>query len=1078
MKPFLPIILTLPLTVSAATFEWTGASDGSSVYLESNWQLSSGTGTLTINPNTDINHDLVVNSGTPGGSGGASNALQLGSSGTLTINNGTFRMAVSSGAGIRNGVITVNGGTLITQFFANSAQIVLGNGTIELHGAGNPVNASGINILAGASGSLHFRSESPANVRSEHLAKITVAGAAAVENTNIFLTDDGSGGTIVTGVLDSDNDGMTDSWEIEHFGDLSHDGTDDSSDNDGLTDKQEFDAGTDPTDADTDNDTIEDGDEVNAGTDPTKGDSDGDGLADNVETNTGTYVSPTDTGTDPLDANTDNDRGADGVEVARGFDPTDPNSHPNLPNIILILADDLGYGELGSYGQTKILTPRLDTMASQGMRFTNFYCGSAVCAPTRAMLLTGKHAGQCYIRNNGEVGNGYQTPLPENTETIATMLKQAGYVTSCIGKWGLGGPGSTGEPKNQGFDHFFGYLGQVQAHHYYPAYQWRNQQRAYYSATLAATNGTNVDVPGASNDTGFDNLSLSLANKNNNGNVHSHDASTKEALDWITANKDTPFFMYLAYPIPHISVQAPGHIDDITDADGIVFTNDRGGNTGRTCMDEFYPVNSGTGQRPFGAPIAHGGSGHYTATADKRHEYAAMISAMDRDIGRIEDLLATHGLTNDTIIIFTSDNGATFLGEVDQAYFNSNGGLRGAKGNLYEGGIREPFIIKWPGKVPAGTVSNLIAHQDDLMSTFAEITGTVHAADTTGRSILPTFLDPNTNQQQARDHLYWEFSSDGGWSRAVRQGDWKLLRVIHKTTGAIVREELYNLSIDPSETNDVSGANPAIVADLKRIMQGAHSVSVESKFFRPTDEFATQSGVTLSHHALGMQIAGTGHVFASSLQDITQKVTFKLSIDPTTAGANTNGAFLFGTGDNVANFIKVEINENTGNYIITHGSDTTSTAITGGPHNQYDIEVQWDPTTSKVKLTHGADTLELTLTSPPAKIDRIGYSVNNATTNFKPAIICLATPDINSNALFQRALNGNYVLSYSKPLSATGIYEYEQSTDLSQLGWTATIPLRIQPRTGFGGVQMVDVELVDPTSAVQPRVFYRVKYTP
>lgn len=1075
------LVLTVPgliCPLTAATFEWTGNNDGTSLYTEANWQLSSGTGTLVINPNTDVNHDLVVDSGTPGGSGGASNALQLGSSGTLTVNGGTFRMNTGSGAGIRNGTITVNGGTLITQFVANNAQVVLGNGTIEFHGAGNPVNTSGINILAGASGSLHFISESPANVRSEHLAKITVAGATAVENTNIFLNDDGSGGTLVTGVLDSDFDQMTDSWEIINFGDLSHDGTDDSIDNDGLTDLEEFNAGTDPKDDDTDDDGIKDGAEVSAGTDPTKSDTDGDGLADNVETNTGTYQSPTDTGTDPLDANTDNDRGADGVEVARGFDPTDPNSHPDLPNIILILADDLGYGELGSYGQTKILTPKLDDLASEGMRFTNFYCGSAVCAPTRAMLMTGKHAGQCYIRNNGEVGNGYQTPLPENTETMATMLKQAGYKTSCIGKWGLGGPGTTGEPLNQGFDHFFGYLGQVQAHHYYPAYQWRNQERAYYSSTLASTNGATVDVPGASNDTGFDNLSLSLANKNNNGNVHSHDASTKEAMDWITANKDTPFFLYLAYPIPHVSVQAPGHIDDLTDGDGIVFVNDRGGNGGRTCVDEFYPVNGATGLRPFGAPISHPGSGHYTATADKRHEYAAMITAMDRDIGRIQDLLESLGLTDDTIIIFTSDNGASFLGEVDLTYFNSNGGLRGAKGSLYEGGIREPFLIKWPGKVAPGTVSNLIAHQDDLMSTLAEITGTVHAADTTGRSILPTFLDVNTDQQEGRDYLYWEFSSDGGWSRAVRRGDWKLLRVINKTSGAVVREELYNLATDPSESTDVSGAHTGIVDELLRLMQGAHSVSVESKFFRPKDEFLIQSGVTLSHNALGMRVAGTGHVLASSLEDITGQVKFKMTINPAASGSNRNGAFLFGEGSNVANMIKVEIDDSGGNYIISHGSDTVSTAITGGPHDMYAIEVEWDPATSKVKLTHASDTLELTLTNPPAKIDHLGYAVNNTTTDFKPATICIDTPVINSNALFQRAVNGNFILTYVRSLDATGTFECEQSTDLTPLGWSLATPLRVQPRTGYGNVQMVDVEFVDVTSTAGPRIFYRVKYTP
>ena len=1055
-------------------YVWTAGGDGEDIFQEANWTIVGGNSFIPqIDSGVPVGYDLLVESGTVGGESGFGAGLQLNGH-TLTITGGS----VITSSGIHNdgtsgggkSPIVIQGGLLSATFLVDQEISITGDSRLVLQGGGNSLNNSTVDIQSPFLGEIHFTSETTTNVTNEHLSKITVDGVAAQVGININLISDGLSGAIINTAIDSDSDNMPDNYEQVVFGNLSRDGTGDL-DGDTISDYDEYVGLTDPTKADTDGDTINDNVELAAGTDPLKTDTDGDGLADNVETGTGIYVSATDTGTDPLDVNSDNDRGADGVEVARGFDPNDPSSQPNLPNIIFVLADDLGYGELGCYGQTKILTPNLDAIASEGMKFTNFYAGCAVCAPTRAMLMTGKHAGRAYIRNNGDTGlpASYQFPLSSESLTIPEMLKDAGYVTSAIGKWGMGGPGTSGDPLNQGFDHFYGYLGQWQAHHYYPSYQWRTGERAFLSASLAATHGTNVDVPGAANDTGFDDIEYSRGNKLNNGNVHSHDAETKEAMDWITANKDTPFFMYLAYAIPHTSVQAPGHIDDITDADGLVFTNDRGGNTGRTCVDEFYPT------RPFGAPIYAAGTGHYTHTDDKRHEYAAMISAMDRDIGRIEDLLASLGLTDDTIIIFTSDNGPWKANEVDWAYFNSTGGLRGGKANLYEGGIREPFIIKWPGKIAPNTTSGLIAHHDDVMATLADITGTAASSDTTGRSILPTLFSEPAECQQIRDYLYWEFSASSGWTRAVRKGDWKLYRVVNKTTGVVTTDELYNLITDPNETTNVKSVNPSIHENLSRIMDAAHETSGVQRYFRPTDEFPIRNGVTVSYASLGMRLDGTGEVLVPILEDITKQVTFKLAIDPTSSGTNSNGAFLFGEGTNVSDLVKVEVDEDAGVYRITHGAQTVTTPITGSLNAHHELRVTWNPATSTVTLVQGASTLDLVLTSPPAKIDHIGYAVNDSITDFRPATLHLTLAVLPKTSELSEK-NGTWEFLYSRPADAEGEYVMKKSTDLQT--WSIYKPIRERSVVEFGNVKKVIVELPDLGSNSAPREFYRVEYVP
>jgi hypothetical protein len=565
-----------------------------------------------------------------------------------------------------------------------------------------------------------------------------------------------------------------------------------------------------------------------------------------------------------------------------------------------------------------------------------------------------------------------------------------------------------------------------------------------------------LDVPGAQNETGFNNLALSLANKSNNGNVHSHDASTQEALGWITDHQDEAFFLYLAYPIPHVSVQAPAHLDDLTDADGLVFDN-----SVRTAVDEFYP------DRPFGEPIAHPGTGAYTATTDKRHEYAAMISAMDRDIGRIRALLESLDLDEDTLIIFTSDNGVTFLGEVDQAYFNSAAGLSGSKGNLYEGGIRAPFLACWPGRIPAGTSSSILGNLDDIMPTLADLTSTPCNADTTGRSILPTLLGQPPGNQIPKPHVYHEFSSNG-WARTVRRGDWKLHRYVDKTTGAS-RRELYDLATDPTESTNLHGSNPVVAAELERIMDGDHAPS--ELFFRPTDEFGSTTGVEVSSVESGFRLEGNGQALSPLLKDVSGRATFKLSIRPD--GSNGNGAFHFGFGPRVSSLIKAEVDLEAGLMTLSRGGDEVSAPLSGA--GIFELSLSWDPGTSTVTLLSGSISLSLPLAQPPAMVDHIGYSVRDGGADFSPVSVFLDLPEL-PQSLRMEASSTGVLYSYRRPLDANGTYSNEQSHNL--VDWEPAPLLYEQAFTRFGGIQEVQLRSSIGTEVgSRPEVqFFRVRF--
>jgi arylsulfatase A-like enzyme len=454
-----------------------------------------------------------------------------------------------------------------------------------------------------------------------------------------------------------------------------------------------------------------------------------------------------------------------------------------LPNIVLVLADDLGYGDLGSYGQRRIRTPRLDRMAAEGMRFTQFYAGSTVCAPSRATFLTGRHTGHSYVRDNYGLGGFLdeeergQFPLPPDHPTLARWLRERGYATAVVGKWGLGGPGSTGVPTKQGFDFFFGYLDQRQAHNYYPTHLWRNEERYAlanpYFSPHQKLEGDPKDPKSYDKYRGVD---------------YSIDVMTREAAAWLRANASKPFFLYFGPTIPHVALQVPE--DALKDYEGTF---------------PETPYAGEDGYLPHRAP---------------RAAYAAMVTYLDAQVGRILDTLKEIGVEERTLVIFTSDNGAPLeAGGSPTQFFESNGTLRGHKTSLYEGGIRVPMIARWPGRIRAGTTSDHLGANWDMWATFADLAGGQAPAESDGISIAPTLFGRGSQRQH--EALYWEFHSRGS-AQAVRMGRWKGIRNnLAKDPGAPI--ELYDLERDPAESKSLAAANPDVVRRLDAVMTRSHT---------------------------------------------------------------------------------------------------------------------------------------------------------------------------------------------------------------------------------------------------------------
>jgi len=748
------------------SYEWTAGGDGVSLFQENNWTQLVTTAPMNhtsavINPGTPVNAHLIVDSGTPGGVG-ATGILDLGS-GSLTVNGGAVLFNLTASRVIRDGTLTITGGSVTTEGFVDNAATLSG-GTLALDTGANPLDNSTVDFTSTSSATLHFLNETPATAQSEHLSKITVNGVPAAVGTNIVITADSASGSLV--FADPDGDGMAYAWEITHFGNTSRNGTGDF-DNDGLLDLGEF----------------------TAGTDPKAVDSDGDGLADGSETTT-----------DPALADSDGDHAPDGLEINNGTAPDNPSETPDRPNIIYILCDDLGYGDLGVLYQNSVspgnppgpsvkkhLTPNLDSMAGAGMIMDRHYCPAPVCAPSRASLLLGVHQGHANVRDNQ-----FDKALEDN-HTLGSVLRNAGYYTALIGKYGLQGSGGNpaawpAYPTKRGFDYFFGYVRHGDGHNHYPdhSFSYRGAKELYDQDQMI---------------------------RDDLDKCYTTDLFTARAKKLIkdrnSTNPDQPFFIYLAYDTPHAALQLPtiAYPDPAGDAvnGGLQWIGTPGNmiTTATGTIDSYiHPDYAGHGWN------------------DVEERFATSVRRIDDCIGDILLLLANLGIDDNTLVIFSSDNGPHTEDYVTPsdgvAYkanmFDSFGQLDGVKRDTWEGGIREPSLAWWPGTIPAGTTTSLPSQFHDWMATFAKAAKAEPPARTDGVSLLPTLT---TVGSQRDTQVYVEYSNGSKtptyseFEAAHRDRQRSQMQVVHVDGYKGVR---YNIGshTDLFEIYDINGvAGPA-----------------------------------------------------------------------------------------------------------------------------------------------------------------------------------------------------------------------------------------------------------------------------
>lgn len=481
------------------------------------------------------------------------------------------------------------------------------------------------------------------------------------------------------------------------------------------------------------------------------------------------------------------------------------------PNIIYILADDLGYGEIGIFGQEKIETPNIDALGKAGMIFTQHYSSAPVCAPARYMFLTGKHSGKAFIRGNdewnerGDVWNYKaiardstlegQRPVPNGTKTLANYLKSAGYVTGLVGKWGLGAPHTKSIPNEMGFDFFYGFNCQRQAHTYYPLHLYKNRNRVHLANDTIAPSTPFAKEADPNDPNSYKEYTLT---------EYAPDLMFTELTGFVKKNKDNPFFLYWATPIPHVALQAPQRWVDYY-------------------IEKFGP------EKPY---LSGKGNGYFSHQ-NPHAAYAAMVSYLDENIGKLVKQLKDEGVYDNTLIVFTSDNGPSYAGGADPTFFNSakpyDGTYGRGKGFVYEGGLRVPTFFTWPNKIKSGTSNDLLSAHYDMLATFADVIDVPVTEHTDGISFLPTLI--GEGNQENHEFLYWEFPEYGG-QVAIRMGDWKVVRQ-HLKDKEQPTTELYNLKEDPKERYNIAAEHPEILEKAAAIFQKEHTKAETERFQIP-----------------------------------------------------------------------------------------------------------------------------------------------------------------------------------------------------------------------------------------------------
>lgn len=1006
-------------------WEWTGDGDGVSIYKGNNWDTDPDTaGTQAgsdFSSNKRLPATLLIPSGNVGGGGFGTNLNLYRYNIYMTggVMNGNSSGGIVGGINARNdrNPIHLTGGKIDVEWLSALELHLSGTGRLVLRDADEALN-NVVLVLSGTDASIEFEAAEYMQIIDNYLPMIDTDVGPAVAGLNVCISPLSGGGYRLKRILDLDLDGMDDTWETDWTGSTAVTGSEDT-DIDNLSLLNEFVSGCRPDLADTDGDNLNDGDETS--TDPLSADTDGDGLSDSFETST-----------NPLLADTDGDGLKDGGELRRGSDPLDGNDRPEAPNVIFVMGDDIGWGELGVYGNTTIQTPALDSMASGGLLFTDAYTNGCVCAPTRYSVMVGRHTGRAELRS-------WNVRMRSSETSLAVMMRDAGYQTGIFGKWAIGDAGNSGLPTQNGFDHFFGIVDHQEGHRHYNRYLWRNEQRTFYNPFTAHEHGASqLDVAGSGN-----HGMMSGDLESNRGNAHSHDLITKELFEWITDHKDDSFFACW-HPIhPHGPTQESAHPDDLIDGDGVLADTAQ-----RSMVDYHYAGSSMT---------------------DNQKIRASQTSAIDYDIGRLQALLTTLGIADNTIIVFTSDNGGDQNWAADSD-LQAVGHLRGHKFNLYEGGVRVPFLV-WGKDVPVG-VSDEAISLDDVMPTIADIGKAAPNPLTSGRSIL-SLLNGSSSALPNRP-LYWEWSGNGNWSRAVRSGDWKLHRYRSTSTPVTVTYELYDLATDEDESEDVSATNMTIVEQLERIMDDPFYHDVGFENFRATDEFHEIDGdMNVAKGSIGPILDAGMTAWTSVANDLDAAHRFEVDF---ILDASESGAFELTDGSGTS-FIGFTADETSGQVTFTSGMTSVSTSLPAADiDGKRTAVVVWQPS-GTCSVTIGNTVLERPAPGSVAAITRVRHRAISGAVEFSNFKLYTVDQAIATSGTFNTDEDSDgFTMTQRRPTMPGQAWQYYRTDDLEGNNWQAAEIIHERRQLHYGAVEDVEVTfpMMESSEAIEPsKRFYR-----